>query len=464
MIFNSYIFMLFYLPLSIVGYFTLNRWKKYRLGIGFLLIMSLWFYGYLNPIYLVILSISIIINYLVYSLLQRKSFYEKVRLRKVILCIGILINLLILFYFKYYNFFVDSLNLVFRTSLTIKNILLPLGISFITFQQIAFIVDTYRKEVPKYSLLYYALFIAFFPRLSSGPIVMHNELLPFFDDKERKKVNWNCLSSGIYLFVMGLGKKVLIADVFGRAADWGYSNIAGLNTTSAIFVSLAYTIQIYFDFSGYSDMAVGISKMFNLELPINFNSPYKADTIIDFWSRWHMTLTRFLRKYLYFPLGGNRRGQARTYLNTIIVFLCSGLWHGANWTFVLWGLIHGCFLIFTKKFIKEFNRVPRIINKIITLSFVNFTWILFRAGSFSTYKQMMKAIFQNNWGSINVPNWRNLLIVLCGIGFILFGCKNAYEKAEEMKYNVLTVVFTVVIGVVCVFCFAGKSTFIYAGF
>ena len=220
---------------------------------------------------------------------------------------------------------------------------------------------------------------------------------------------------------MGLGKKVLIADTFAQAVDWGYASIDKLNSTSALFVTVAYTIQIYFDFSGYSDMAVGISRILQLDLPINFNSPYKAKTILEFWDRWHITLTRFFTRYLYIPLGGNRKGKSRAYINTLIVFLCSGLWHGASLTYVLWGAIHGCFMVFTKYFIKTFEKIPNFINQCITLIFVNFTWILFRSGSFGDFKQMIQVMFAGNWGKLNdnlcepfVPEVVNLIKITKG--------------------------------------------------
>lgn len=189
--------------------------------------------------------------------------------------------------------------------------------------------------------------------------------------------------------------------MFAQAVNWGYSNLPELNTTSALFVSIAYSIQIYFDFSGYSDMAIGISRILQLDLPINFNSPYKSNTITEFWDRWHITLTRFFTRYLYIPLGGNRQGLAKTYINIMIVFLCSGLWHGSSWTFVLWGTMHGCFMILTKHFQHVINKIPKLINHIITLLFLNFTWILFRAESFATLRQMVAALLSNKWGNLN---------------------------------------------------------------
>lgn len=372
--------------------------------------------------------------------------------------------------------------MLLKTNLGIRNIILPLGISFITFQQIAFLVDTYHGKTPDYSLLYYALFVSFFPHISSGPIILHNDFMPLLN-KEKREINWDKLASGIYQFAMGLGKKVLVADMFAEAVNWGYANVAELNSSSALFVSVAYSMQIYFDFSGYSDMAIGISRMLQLDLPINFNSPYKADTILEFWDRWHITLTRFFSRYVYIPLGGNRRGKVRTYLNTMIVFLFSGLWHGASWSFILWGGLHGCFMIVTKHFKGIFDKIPRFMNKAITLLFVNFCWILFRAESLGVFRQMMKAIFQRQWGGLNedlceffkipfldnivvseLPDWLGAMVILLGAVWITLGCRNVQERIEHLKYSALSCVWAVVIAILSILSFSGVNIFIYAYF
>lgn len=233
------------------------------------------------------------------------------------------------------------MNAVFGSSFELKNIVLPLGISFFTFRQISYIVDSYRGETKGYTFWDYAFFVSFFPQLVAGPIVMYNEIIPKF----RKPGNWHVVvenfSKGIYIFAIGLFKKVIIADRFGKAVTYGFGNIEILSSMEALVVSLSYTFQLYFDFSGYCDMASGIGYMFNIELPQNFNSPYNAKSIAEFWDRWHMSLTRFLRNYVYIPLGGNQRGKLRTYVNIMVVYLIGGIWHGANWTFILWGMLHG---------------------------------------------------------------------------------------------------------------------------
>ncbi len=401
---------------------------------------------------------------------------------KTILGIGIFFNIVGLLYFKYCNFFIENMNMILVSDLALHNIILPLGISFITFQQIAFLVDSYRKEVPEHSLLDYALFISYFPHVISGPIILHKEFFPQLSE-EKRKMNWDFFASGLYMFVMGLGKKVLIADRFGEAVNWGYSNVPELNATSALFISIAYSIQIYFDFSGYSDMAIGISRMLQIDLPINFNSPYKATTISEFWKRWHMTLTRFLTKYLYIPLGGNRKGIVRTYINIIVIFLCSGLWHGANWTFLLWGFLHGCCMVLTRQFQGFINKIPKIINAMVTLLLINFLWILFRAESFDVYKQMIKAIFLNRWGYLNeticgyfkpvlfeniinidAPYWIWTIFTLLIVFFMMLACKNVIEKVSEIRHSAISAFFTVAVLLMCILSFSGVSTFVYSRF
>lgn len=475
MLFNSYFFILVFLPLTLLVYHTINNSSNYCIAQYFLLIMSLWFYSYTNVHYLLIILFSICLNYVIYLLIRKTQF------RKLMLSIAFLFNLGILFYYKYYNFFIDSTNMVFKTNLSIKNILLPLGISFITFQQIAFTIDTYNNKIDNCSFREYALFIAFFPHIISGPIITYNDFIPLLRDASRKKVDWDRLGIGIYMFALGLGKKVLIADVFMKAVDYGYGNIAELNTTSAIFIALAYTMQIYFDFSGYSDMAIGISRMLNLDLPMNFNSPYKAKTIIEFWDRWHMTLTNFFTKYLYIPLGGNRKGKTRAWVNTMIVFLCSGLWHGASWTFVLWGFLHGGFLILTKEFKRAIDRIPNIINWAITMFFVNAAWVLFRAGSFGTFKEMCNVLLSDNWGALNtemcsafenylwgwipgLPYWSMACFYLISSIIIILKCKNVGQKAEELEFTYRNGIWIVIIVLLSLLSFSDVTTYIYANF
>lgn len=487
MLFNSYIFILLFLPLCVVGYFGLNRLGRYKTAQAFLLAMSLWFYAYFTPSYLVIILASIAVNFLLTTLLHRT---QHTILRKLLLLIALLFNLGILFHFKYYNFFLENINAIFGLSITTKKILLPLGISFFTFQQISYVVDAYRGEVTQYPLLQYASFVVYFPQLIAGPIVTHDELIPQFLDLSKKKFNWDNFAKGMFLFALGLAKKVLIADTFGNAANLGFASPFTLDTTNALIISLSYTIQIYFDFNGYCDMAMGIAKIMNIDIPQNFNSPYKALTITEFWDRWHMTLTRFLTKYIYIPLGGNRRGTVRTYINILLVFLVSGLWHGDNWTFVLWGLLHGLFSIFTRWQKKLFHRLPKILSWAITFSFLNITWVLFRAETLLDAAYIIYQLFAGNFGPVNeslsavfllpelqflldtvpffgilqtIPNLWAIFAFVFSMLLLLFS-RNAHQQMISFKPSTKNMLATYILLVWCILSLSGVSTFLYFNF
>lgn len=484
MLFNSYVFILLFLPICILGYFGLNHLKKYNLAQFFLLGMSLWFYGYYNPSYLWILVFSVLINYGFYLLLGKT---QKAGGKRTLMILGVSVNVGLLLYFKYMDFFIGNINGIFGTDLDFLRIAMPLGISFFTFQQISFIVDAYRGEIPGYSFVHYACFVTYFPQLIAGPIVTHDELVPQFLDKEKKRINFDNMARGIYIFTLGLAKKVLVADMFGKIVSYGYEVTDTLTTLTAVIVILSYTIQIYFDFSGYCDMAIGIGKMMNIDLPQNFNSPYKSLTITEFWDRWHMTLTRFFTKYVYIPLGGSRKGNIRTYINVFLVFLISGFWHGASWTFVVWGIMHGVFNIITRIFKKFFDKIPRIINWFITFMFVNVAWVFFRADSFEQALTILKKTVAFDFSTfdisfvvlmesvefvelMNILNLRSIFppIILVGFfiaAFFMMLCsKNAYEKMQNFKPTLMKLITTLFLLVWSVFSLAGISTFLYFNF
>ena len=295
MLFNSYLFILLFFPLCLAGFYLAERHGKAALAKLWLLLFSFWFYGYANPYYLWLLLGSIGVNYGAFLLLLRLKGKKSA---KAVLAAGICLNLGALFYFKYYDFFAENLNRLFGSQLALKQLLLPLGISYFTFQQIGFLADTYRGKTRRCAVLEYALFVAFFPRLVAGPIVTFEETVPQFEQIGRRRFSWEKLTKGLYLFTLGLGKKVLLADTFGAAVDFGYGNLSSLNGTDAVLVMLFYTIQLYFDFSGYCDMARGAGHMLGIELPVNFRSPYKASNLVEFWKGWHLTRSRFLLQKL----------------------------------------------------------------------------------------------------------------------------------------------------------------------
>lgn len=312
---------------------------------SWLILSSLFFYGWWNPAYLSLILFSMLFNYAFGTILSNG---EKPKIRKYLLWVGVTTNLGFLGYFKYANFFVDQLNWAANSNFHLEKIILPLAISFFTFQQIAFLVDSYRHETKEFNFLQYCLFVTFFPQLIAGPIVHHKEMMPQFASNQVYKVNYKSLAIGLIIFTIGLFKKVILADgvaiyatpIFAEAE----AEIA-ITLFSAWGGALAYTLQLYFDFSGYSDMAIGIAFMFGIKLPINFNSPYKSQSIIEFWRRWHITLSRFLRDYLYITLGGSKKGNVRRYVNLFITMLLGGIWHGAGWTFIIWGMLHGTYLM-----------------------------------------------------------------------------------------------------------------------
>lgn len=380
MLFNSYIFMLAFLPLTLLGYYGFNYAKQYKLAQAYLIGMSLWFYGYNNIYYLAILVVSVLVNYAISVLMFQANSANKVR-KRALLAAGVVLNIGILFYFKYYDFFIENMNVLLKKDYNLLHIVLPLGISFYTFQQLSFVIDCYKEECERYSFLEYAAYVTFFPQLIAGPIVYHSELIPQFRAEENRRLNYENLSKGIYAFTLGLAKKVLLADTFSKIVTVGYGNIPELSSLNVVTIMVSYSLQIYFDFSGYCDMAYGIGYMFNVELPINFNSPYKALSIADFWDCWHMTLTRFFTKYIYIPLGGSRKGKIRTYINVMIVFLVSGFWHGASWTFVIWGVLHGVFMVGHRLFGKYLEKLPKAVRWCGTFSLVTFLWSLFRANT-----------------------------------------------------------------------------------
>lgn len=484
MLFNSYIFVLFFLPLCLIGYFGCNHFGKRTLGKIFLLGMSLWFYGYFHGEYLLLIISSILCNYFFYLLLRKNTGIGK---RRCFLVLALLLNVGILFYFKYFNFFLENMNGLFERDFALQSILLPLGISFFTFQQLSFVIDAYKGEVPYYRFLDYACFVTFFPQLIAGPIVTHEELIPQFLDEEKKRFRWDNFVRGIYLFALGLGKKVLVADTFGNGVNWGFANIGLLDSTNAFLVMLFYTIQIYFDFSGYCDMAIGLGKMMNLDLPLNFNSPYRSLSITEFWDRWHMTLTRFFTRYIYIPLGGSRKGKIRTCRNVMIVFLVSGLWHGANWTFVLWGACHGLCSVVSRLCKDAMERMPRWIRWLGTFLFLNVTWVLFRADSIRDAGNFLGKLLKIDFGGVNadltaafyLPECRFLdslipftgicpvffLLVFMAVAlFLLFGVKNAYEQMMAFRPTFGRLLVTAVLLVWCICSFSGVSTFLYFNF
>ena len=385
MLFNSHLFIFAYLPIVFIGFFVISK-KNSSLGMLWLGISSLFFYGWWNPKFVSLLMASIVLNFFFGNLIARFNKNQS----KILLVTALVLNISLLIYFKYANFFLSNIVGSGENYSTLE-IILPLGISFFTFTQIAFLVDVYKGIAREFNFLQYMLFVTWFPHLIAGPVLHHKQMMPQFSRPETFRPNIESISIGLSLFALGLAKKVLLADQFSMYASPLFGQAASgdhLMLVSAWFAALAYTLQLYFDFSGYSDMAVGLSRIFNIKLPINFDSPYKSKNIIEFWRRWHITLSVFLREYLYIPLGGNRKGKIRRYSNLMITMLLGGLWHGAGWNFILWGAIHGFLLVINylwrgivSENLHNSTRLSRGLSIFITFVAVVFAWVPFRATS-----------------------------------------------------------------------------------
>lgn len=391
MLFNSYIFVFAFLPIVFVGFYALApyalKWRVYWLTIA-----SFFFYAWWNPPFLLLLLGSIGVNYTIGHWVGKTK-------SKIPLTLGIIFNLSIIGYFKYFWFILSQ----FISEDTITNNfdfaspLLPLGISFFTFQQIAYLVDRYQVKVKEHNLPEYALFVSFFPQLIAGPIVHQKEILPQLTRK-KVPVNTKYIAMGLACFTLGLTKKTVLADPLGNIARpiFDQSLTETISFIDSWIGSLAYTLQLYFDFSGYSDMAIGLGLLFGIKIPLNFASPYKSRSIVEFWRTWHMTLSRFLRDYLYIPLGGNQKGKTRRYINLFITMLLGGLWHGAGWTFVIWGALHGLYLCINHFWSYTKLRIPTLFSWLITFVAVVFAWVIFRAETFDSALTIWQAMLSPN--------------------------------------------------------------------
>ena len=470
LLFNSFEFIFAFLPITFFIYFYLNHLRVVEASKGFLLFSSLFFYSWWDIIYLPIILSSMLFNYILsHYLMQQDRKMENILSKKSILTFGILVNISLLGYFKYTDFFLENFNLTFNTKIELLHLALPLAISFFTFQQISYLIDSYKQKMKEYNFLNYALFVTFFPQLIAGPIVHHKEMMPQFSKNRNKIKNYKNIAKGLFIFSIGLFKKVIIADIFSRWATQGFDVATTLNLTQAWITSLSYTFQLYFDFSGYTDMAIGIALFFNIKLPINFNSPYKAVNIQDFWKRWHITLSRFLKDYIYIPLGGNRKGDFRTYNNLLITFLIGGLWHGAGWTFVFWGFLHGIALIIHRIWSHLNFRLWSWVGWFITFNFINISWIFFRAkewddaikvlGSMFTINPML---FSSSLEHIN-GSIKTIPMVIIFLFVVLF-TKNSMEKLQEFKLNYRTVMFTVITFFLGIISMNKVSEFLYFNF
>ena len=410
MLFSSYVFLFAFLPITLSGYFLTAKYLNRSAAKVFLVIASLVFYAQWNEKYLLLIGGSILFNFFLGDLFLNPVL-TKLR-RKFYYLLGIIFNLGLLAYFKYFDFFILNANSVLGLEIPLQNILLPLAISFFTFQQIAFLTERFKGATDKYSFVDYSLFVVFFPQLIAGPIVQPKDTLRQFSAAGAERFNSGNVLAGLVLFSIGVFKKVVIADSFVATVGAGFDVAdAGLLISSidAWLLALAYSFQLYFDFSGYTDMALGLGLLFNIRLPINFNSPYKALSIQDFWRRWHITLSNFLRDHLYIPMGGNRKKVSRTYVNLFTTFLLGGLWHGAGWTFVIWGAMHGFGLCIHRFWSGLGFKLPKLLAWTVTMIFVVTAWVFFRATSFELAMRIVAAMY-------DVPMLLNEIAAMLDLG------------------------------------------------
>ena len=452
MVFNSYLFILAFLPILLIAYFGANkigpRWGKLALIAG-----SALFYGYANLKALMLLAASVAVNYAFARLIQHG------RRKKALLFLPVAVNAGLLLALKYANFAISNVNALLGAQIPLRNWILPVGISFFTFQQIAYLVSVQREEIRDCALMDYLAYILYFPKLLMGPLAEPTDFIEQLNDPERKKLNWEHLAEGIKMFSFGLFKKMVLADTFAAAVSWGFARAETATSMELILTMLSYTFEIYFDFSGYSDMAIGVSRMLNIELAMNFDSPYKALSIRDFWKRWHISLTKFLTKYIYIPLGGNRKGLARQIFNILVVWMLTGLWHGASWNFVLWGLYFGVILALEKIFLLKFlNKIPAFFSHFYSLLLIIFGWVIFECGSLGEIASYLKAMF-----SVGVPGWSGettyvlansalLLAVLAVCSTELCG-----KLGKRMKSGYWRCAGTAALLLLCVLFLAGDS-------
>ena len=465
MVFSSMIFLWLFLPILILIHFITP--KKYRDYV--LLAFSLIFYAWGEPKYILLILLSIIMNYVLALIMDKTNTKAK---RKFMLIIALLFNLLLLGYFKYFNFLITNINEIFNTNIANKNIVLPIGISFYTFQIISYIIDLYRKEIKvQKNIFKLALYISFFPQLIAGPIVKYHDIE---EQLGERNINAKKIADGIKRFIYGLGKKVIIANSVAVIADGVFNqNIMNLNTPLAWIGAIAYTIQIYFDFSGYSDMAIGLGKIFGFEFMENFNYPYISKSVSEFWRRWHISLSTWFKEYLYIPLGGNRKGKVRTYINLFIIFLATGIWHGASWNFMVWGLFNVFFIIIEKIKLKNLLDKNKFINYIYMFFVIICGWVIFRLNSIHDILEYFKLMFIPNLKTIylnlnGIINTRTIIAIILGLllSGLLQSLVNKNDKLKKFykRYMELFVIISILLLSIIMLISNTYNPFIYFRF
>jgi D-alanyl-lipoteichoic acid acyltransferase DltB (MBOAT superfamily) len=477
-------FLFLFLPITLIGYFALLKKELIQPAKTWLFLCSLYFYGHWNLKYLILIVGSILINFSISNVLMEKD--RSLRLRKSLFIFSLFFNIGLLCFFKYMDFFIENINIVAGTDIGLLNIILPLGISFFTLQQIAFIVDVYTGLAKENKFIDYALFVSFFPQLIAGPIVHYKEIIPQFQDDKNKKFSSSDFSKGLYIFVIGLFKKVMIADSLSGYVGTAFDQEPTLHFFAAWGANLAYAFQIYFDFSGYTDMAIGLGRMFNIKIPTNFKSPYKTTNIVEFWSRWHITLTNFITAYIFTPLVRSMPKMTFGYMmfSMFLAMTIAGLWHGAAWTFVIFGVLHGGAIVIHHNWKKRKIKLPKWLAWFITFNFVSICFTMFRATSVESalkvYKGMLglsgfvmpKGLISTStlrswdikYGSY-MTNDENLILALIIIGFfIVLRFKNSNELLDSFTESKTKAFMTAGMFVLCIFGLNRLTEFIYFNF
>lgn len=469
-----------FLPVVLAVYFFLNKKRFVFAAKVWLISSSIFYYAWFNLSYAPLLLVTMFGNYFLYSLIKKYQAEASMELisevregladeiagnigiatkietkkyvnanfdkAKIVLIVGVTLNILLLAYFKYANFLVDNINEVFHSDIYLFKILLPVGISFFTFQQIAFLVDNYKDKNLHYEFINYASFITFFPHLFAGPILHHSEMIPQFKSVRTKVLNYKNLMLGIFIFLIGFYKKVYLVGLLKPAVMSSFPILSNLTTIEAWYFNFLEAFHAYFDFSSYMDMAIGTALMFNIKLPINFNSPYQSKSIAEFWNRWHMTLTRFLREYVYFPLGGNRKGEAKANRNVLLTFVIGGIWHGASWCTIAWGVFHGVGLIIYKYWKKLNIKIPEVVSIVCTFVFVSILGLLIRVQDFGLFTKIFKAMFSLNFvlpsftkGMVlfslqdGIHNWSVKPIIVVLLAILVTCLKKSVEGVDLAK-------------------------------
>ena len=476
MIFSTYEFILLFLPIVLIGYHLINKLEYYTLAKIWLIMASLIFYYLGSPDFFWYFVGSVVGNYIIGSSISKLDIEKNKKERKILCAIGLIGNIALLGYYKYANFFIDNFNYLTKSNVALTNIILPIGISFFTFQLIAYIVDSYRGETSEYNILDYLLFITFFPQLIVGPIVHHKEMVTQFENKENKKINWDNIVKGIFLFTLGVAKKILIADSLTTDAQTFFTGIGtGLTLLPSWFHSIEYTVSYYFDLSGYADMAIGLGLMFNVIIPHNFNSPYKARNFQEYWKRWHITLSRFLSTYIFRSVYKKDNKWRNYYIATMITFLVSGFWHGAGWTFVVWGIVNGIFVCMAAFMNKKGKKFPFLISFSLTMIGIVLTRILFVSNTFTDALNVYKGLINfsslgNSFKAIGINLLEFVLnnkkcgsILFLGI-LICWFAPNSREIMEKFKTNKKTAIIAAILMFICLINMNKVVQFLYFQF